>query len=605
MNFGSPTSAEDDEVVNTYNIFLSPRYSSNMHVFQYPLRKQNCPYEGNDIKLFCSDGISSDGTQNPSSNTINPGSRLQMSFELDTFGSKSFSKSCNVNGNSHRYTLKSKPFQPKSEYVIAYIDRNGFHFSVVSSIQQFTPILTDNPREENLSPVIDEVLMRKQLPDAEHEFDRSQRDISRQRSFMLALDARTMKEIRVFNIGSRESCTLRSQLASPTCEGVDMHIRKFSRAQIENCLFPPEVYREREDHSTVIHRFSGHYSLEQHVRSLMGRCHILPLSIILQSVASPSERVSEKSVISVLFNFCFFMHGVWIIYECPVFKGVCDTLRGVVLAHFYQSTGGCVSRLSLNSLVNSSRLRAYIKEILVSIAILSTEHDPSERRWYLRYLPSDASETQKEYERLSSMFPRETSKQQTFLSQAFNRKDKLISYVNMGKSVSIFRSISVGEMQSQRKNPESVAHPSGNSMQLSQQEQKIVDDICRHIRTIFLKDGVLNKENLKSKLIEDRQVKYPNATPNLMRIATQLSVQQFTSNTWILKSYGDETVDSVRPLILNAILSLQSFTLPQLIEHIQQRIRQDNISEEVIKRIASEVTTYSKGDRSYRLKNGL
>lgn len=607
MLFGSPTVDEDDEVIGVYNIFLSPNSTSSMHVFQYPLREKNSPYEGSQVKLFCSDGSSGEGSQNISRNSINPGSRLQISFELDTFGCKSFRKSSNGNDciNCQKYTLESKPFQPKSEYVVAYIDENGFHFSIVSSVQQFTPILTNSLKGENQTPGIDEILHRRQMNGLDHESDRTQRDFLKQRSFMLALDSRTLKELKVFNVGSKESCALRSQLASPTCEGMEMRTQKFTKEQIENCLFPPEVYRERKDHSTVIHRFSARYSLEQRVRSLMGRCQILPLSNIFQTVALPFERASEKNIISILFNFCFFMHGVWIVYECPLFNGVCDTLRGVVLAHFFFSSNGAVSRSSINSLVNSSSLRRYIKEILETIAVLSTEANPSHRRWYLRYRPESSSLITQEYARVSSLFPSEASKQQNFLSQAFSRKDKLVSLVNMGKSISIFSPISVTEKQSYGKSIDSPTQQSSAPLQLSQQEQKIVDDICCHIRTIFLRDGVLNKETLKSKLIEDRQIKYPNATPNLMRLATQYSVQQFTSTTWILKSYGEEAIDSVRPAIINAILSLQSFTLPQLVEILHQRIQQETISDDIIKRVVSEVTAYSKGDRSYRLKNGL
>lgn len=607
MLFGSPTLDENDEVIGVYNIFLSPSFTSSMHVFQYPLREKNTPYEGSQVKLFCSGGLSSEGSQNICCNPINPGSRLQMSFELDTFGCESFRKSTSGNDctNSQKYTLESKPFQPKSEYVVAYIDENGFHFSVVSSVQQFTPILPNGLKGENQAPVIDEMLHRKQMNGIEQESDRTQRDFLKQRSFMLALDSRTLKELRVFNIGSKESCVLRSRLASPTYEGMEVRTQKFTKEQIENCLFPPEVYREREDHSTVIHRFSARFSLEQRVRSIMGRCQILPLSNILQTITLPFERASEKNIISILFNFCFFMHGVWIVYECPLFKGVCDTLRGVVLAHFFFSSNGSVSRALLNSLVNSSSLRRYIKEILETIAVLSTEANPAYRRWYLRYRPENNAIITQEYERVFSLFPSEASKQQNFLSQVFSRKDKLVSLVNMGKSVSIFSPMSVTERQSYGKSTVSPNLQSNVPLQLSQQEQKIVDDICSHIRTIFLRDGVLNKETLKSKLIEDRQIKYPNATPNLMRLATQYSVQQFTSTTWILKSYGEEAIDSVRPTIINAILSLQNFTLPQLVEILHQRIQQESISEDVIKRVVSEVTAYSKGDRSYRLKNGI
>lgn len=594
MIFGKATSSPEDRVVATYNIFLSPRSSGDMHVFQYPLRDKNRPYEGNTVQLSCTDGIHS--TEEPKKEeVIHPGSRLRMSLTLDTFGSKSFSRTGN-SSNAYSYNLQSKPFKPRSDYVVAYIDKNGLHFSPVSSIQQFTPLLSDNNKQASLDELEMEELSTKQF--SEGQLDRSQREQLRQRSDMLGRDALTTKNIQVFQLGSPESLAFRARLAAPALEASRGHLQELPRDQIENCLFPPDLYGGKGDHSVpaIVRRFGSNYPLEQRVRELMLRCQILPLNIIVHSVSSDYEPASEREVLSILFKFCFWMHGVWVSRECPLFKGVCVSIRGVILVDFFTSPDATVSRAKLNALVRSSTNRKYIKDILESLAVLNNDPDPEKRRWKLRYTSDDAH-TQAEYKKVASFFPNDIARQQSGLTQTCSKRDALVNALNAGKSVSLF----AGGLDVQH------SRETTNRIEpaLSPQEQKIVDAISLNIRTILLRDGVLTKEALKTKLVEDRLSKYPNATANLLQLSMKAQVQTFTPSTLILKCIGEENIDRYRPIVISTALAMQKFTLIQIMEALKARLINEAIPEDIVKRVLSEIANFSLGDREYNLKNGL
>lgn len=602
MNLRNKGANNEDRVVATYNIYASPKLSSDMHVFLYPLRGKNRPYEADSTKLYCTDGLNSEKVSSEECKTIHSGSRLTMQLEVDIFGSKSFDKKYFSENNSlHTYTLQSKPFQPKSNYVVVYIDKNGFHFSPVCSVQQFTPLLTDTSYCESspTSPLRTEDSFPTNQAIDGYNSDKYQRENAWQRSVMFSKDASTKKELQVYALGSLESLSVRSRLASPTCEMIDQNLPRMSQEQIRNCFFPPNVFKSKGEQLTVVRRFASHFSLEERVRDLMNRCHILPMEIILDRVSCSTESVTEKDVLSSLFNFCFFMHGVWVTYESSLFQGVSDALRGVILSFFFSSSDGTVRRSELNELVNSSSLRKIIKEILETIALLNTSSQPSQRFWKLRY-GADETKTQQESQRIFSMHPQKAAAQEAMLTQAFGRREQYLYFINMGKSGSIF-SMMPGANSSPREGELKVA---SSPTQLLPSDQKIVDDISRHLRTILLKDGVINKETLKAKVLEDRKMKYPTATLYQMRIAMQSVVREFTNNTWILKTLDDSTIDRFRPTILSTILALQTFSFSQLIETLSKQIS-DTIPEDIVKRVVSEVAHYSKGDRLYSLKNGL
>eukprot|EP00796_Vickermania_ingenoplastis_P004234 gene4234-3058_t len=540
MHYGTSCGITEDKVVGTYSVYLSPSLSSSMHVFQYPLRQRNCPYESNSTRLFATDGLGSNEKDVNEEEVVKSSSRLKLS------------RTGYLWVHTHRYNLQSKPFQPRSDYVVAYLDSNGFHITPVSTIQQFTPLLDDGCSSATLSHLGDDSTPVSQ-PNPGQVNAKPQREFLKQRSDMLGKDAMTAKEIHVCGLNSEESISLRHQLSSLTLETANVNIPHISKEQIENSLFPPEVYCGKGDHSTIVRRFASHYSVEQRVRELMSRCQILPLNVIMDSLP--------------FFEAVFFMHGVWVSFNCPQFKGLGDSLRGIVLAHFFFSEDGRIARTELNGLFPVAEHRRYIKEILETVAALNTEEvDPSKRRWKLNRAPE----------------------------QPWHRQ----SGKKFGNAIS-FGGMNTGDAGRRHDNP------ARTDAQLTPQDQQTVDLITHTLRNIFLKNGVLTKEALKSKLLEERRFKYPTATPQMMQLAIQSNVQQLTNTTWVLKSVGDPAVDRYRPIIINTIVSLNSFTSSQLMEALSKRLPNNTIPENVVKQVTMEVTTFSKGEQIYVVKTGI
>lgn len=609
MLFGAEDKNKEDKVVASYSVFLSPKFGSDMHVFQFPLREKDRPYEADRVKLFCTEGIQSEEeTPSPSSSShvVNGRSRLQMTLELDTFGSNSFAKHPKIQENGHRYSysLQSKPFQPKSDYVVAYIDKNGFHFSPVSTVQQFTPLLRDewgmmpsakaSPAVKEEGSAVGRPFSSESLP-----LDRSSREYLKQRSEMLSKDATTTKEVQVFQSGSPESRAAQARLASPTLEMAKTQMSVLSRQQIENCLFPLEEYYASERPVSIVRRFSSYYPLEYRIRELMSRCQILPLERIIHCVGEAQECLSEKVVVGVLLKQALFMHGVWISYDSPEFKGVADALRGVVLSHFFFSRDGTVSREHLSGLLVSSLLRRTLKGVLEQLAtLIEVEDGGSARRvWRLKYTTSSTSGSQ--YESIRALFPVEVDKHAQMLTQAFGRADSLVALINKGRGISIFNGM-VSEPQSR-----DGAVKNQRPAELSPQEEGIVRDISVNIRSILAKAGVKTREALKMKILDDRREKYPSATPTMMQLAIQGTVQPFTSSTVILKTVGDEFIDAHRQSILRGILSLKNFSIAQLTEELEKKLPTEHIPKEVVHAVVSEVAVFSRRDNQYNIKNGL
>eukprot|EP00796_Vickermania_ingenoplastis_P000084 gene84-57_t len=528
--------------------------------FPIPFATEKLSIRINSTRLFATDGLGSN-EKDVNEEVVKSSSRLKLSLELDTFGCKSFPPNSDTPSNSHthRYNLQSKPFQPRSDYVVAYLDSNGFHITPVSTIQQFTPLLDDGCSSATLSHLGDDSTPVSQ-PNPGQVNAKPQREFLKQRSDMLGKDAMTAKEIHVCGLNSEESISLRHQLSSLTLETANVNIPHISKEQIENSLFPPEVYCGKGDHSTIVRRFASHYSVEQRVR-----------------VDEPFT--TEKEVVTILLKLSFFMHGVWVSFNCPQFKGLGDSLRGIVLAHFFFSEDGRIARTELNSLFPVAEHRRYIKEILETVAALNTEEvDPSKRRWKLNRAPG-AAMAQAEWQKICSYLPTEMPKQQESWKLALSRSNALAAMVNAGKTPSLFGGMNTGDAGRRHDNPA---------------RTDTVDLITHTLRNIFLKNGVLTKEALKSKLLEERRVKYPTATPQMMQLAIQSNVQQLTNTTWVLKV----------PIIINTIVSLNSFTSSQLMEALSKRLPNNTIPENVVKQVTMEVTTF-KGEQIYVVKTGV
>ncbi|KAG5484096.1 hypothetical protein LSCM1_05951 [Leishmania martiniquensis] len=471
MKLGAcPADIADDEVVASFNVYASPALVNQAHIFQYPLRRRQRPYEATEVKLFstsCSLGDESEAAQahRKGLSVLQPGSRLTMKCSLDTFGSPSFrplpesvtdslSQMELQRHHTFNYTLQSQPFSPQSNYVLGYITHEGIHLTPVSTIQQFTPSLSV-PETSICAARVAEAFCSQANSAIMPGFaaaDRIQRELRRQRSRVLNEEAETAQEIQFFRADSVESSAMRSRLRSSTLERIiGGPSAALEPVNVENSLFPPEILQSggisggAEAHpSMIIHRFANRKSVAEQTSQLLQRCHVLTLPI-LQGVAVPytsSEMVKtmatvpEAQLVEALKSCGVWLHGVWVSRYCDQFRGSVAALREVILALFYQSEDGSIARADLNALVTTSAARRSIKDILETVAVLNAEEsDPSKRRWRLKYVPADRAAREAQERDFKVAFAAEEASQQEAWRRRCAQMMAHIPYINSDRPV--------------------------------------------------------------------------------------------------------------------------------------------------------------------------
>ncbi|KAG5509624.1 hypothetical protein JKF63_06329 [Porcisia hertigi] len=692
MRFGAlPTGIEDDEVLASFNVYVSPALVNQAHIFQYPLRRKQRPYEATEVKLFSTSGPVAEDNATPLTSgkgvpVFQSGSRLTMRCSLDTFGSPSFRPSqvspAEMLGqmelqrhHTFNYTLQSQPFLPQSNYVIGYITAEGIHLTPVSTIQQFTPAL--NVPESGTGAVrVTEAFCSQVNSAATPGFaaaDRIQRELRRQRSRVLNEEADTAQEIQLFRSDSVESSAIRSRLRSSTLEkSFDNSSAASDPARVENSLFPPEILEsggisggDEAYPAMIIHRFANRKSVSEQTCQLLQRCHIVTLPI-LQSVVVPytlNEMVRtmtippEAQLVEALKSCAVWLHGVWVSRYCDQFRGSVAALREVILACFYQSQDGSVSRADLNALVTTSAARRSIKDILVTVAVLNTEEpDPSKRRWRLKYVPADRAEREASLRAFKSAFTAEEASQHESWSRRCAQVMTHIPYINAGRpapqlylrprgmppttSMSTSATLPYGgagpgqhvafpvsSMASGHAGSNVHASASPFSSPVSGTDMSFKDadiaPIRRYIRELFAEHGVINKQRVKDLVIKAQEARYPHATKAMLSTALQQCLDKFTDATWILKSVGEPLVDYYRPAILSVVLELRQFEMAALTKRLEEVVRARGLTsppesvalrgraggaagslEAVVQRVVAEVAEFKVGGRLWHIKGG-
>ncbi|CAJ1019789.1 putative Sin-like protein conserved region containing protein [Leishmania utingensis] len=471
MSFGTrPASIEDDEVLASFNVYASSALVHQAHIFQYPLRRRQRPYEATEVKLFSTGGPLADENEasrahGKGSPVLQSGSRLTMKCSLDTFGSRSFRRLQESAPNmlsqmelqrhhTFHYTLQSQPFLPQSNYVVGYITPEGIHLTPVSTIQQFTPALSI-PESSTGAVRVMEAFCSQANSSAMSGYaaaDRIQRELRRQRSRVLNEEAETAQEIQFFRNDSVESAAMRSRLRSSTLEKIiDSPSMASEPAEVANSLFPPEILQSGgisggdEAHpSMIIHRFANRKSVAEQTSQVLQRCHILTLRM-LQSIVVPytsnevvrtMAAVPEAQLVEALKSCAVWLHGVWVSRYCDQFRGCVAALREVILARFYQSEDGSVARSDLNALITTSEARRSIKEILATVAVLNTEEpDPSKRRWRLKCVPADRAAREANLRDFKTTFAAEEASQHEAWRRRCTQVMAHIPYINAGRPV--------------------------------------------------------------------------------------------------------------------------------------------------------------------------
>ncbi|KAG5510028.1 hypothetical protein GH5_07877 [Leishmania sp. Ghana 2012 LV757] len=692
MKFGArPTGIDDDEVVASFNVYVSPALVNQAHIFQYPLRRRQRPYEATEVKLFSTSGPlvgESEALQEHRKglSVLQPGSRLTMKCSLDTFGSPSFrplpestpdmlSQMEIQRHHTFHYTLQSQPFSPQSNYVLGYITPEGIHLTPVSTIQQFTPALSIPEPSTGAARVAEAFCSQANsaIMPGFAAADRIQRELRRQRSRVLNEEADTAQEIQFFRDDSVESSAMRSRLRSSTLERiVGSPNTALEPAKVENSLFPPEILQSGgisggdEAHpSMIIHRFANRKSVAEQTSQLLQRCHVLTLPV-LQSVVVPytsnevvktMSTVSEAQLVEALKSCGVWLHGVWVSRYCDQFRGSVAALREVILALFYQSEDGSMSRADLNALVTASAARRSIKDILATVAVLNTEEpDPSKRRWRLKYVPADRAARETNLRDFKAAFAAEEASQHEAWRRRCAQVMTHIPYINADRPVpqlclrprstppamgtaagatfpyggantaqptaSPLSSMASGHSGS---GMNATASPFSSPVSGADSGFKEADiaPIRHYIRELFAEHGVINKQRVKDLVIKAQEARYPHATKAMLSMALQQCLDKFTDATWILKSVGEPLVDYYRPAILHVVLELRQFEMAALMKRLEEVVRARGLTsppesaalrgraggasgslETVVQRVVAEVAEFKVGGRLWHIKGG-
>lgn len=448
----------DDEVLAVIPVYNANSLSGSLHVFQCPARSASNPYQHDVVNIYFSRDPSVPGQRSTDSfsagsaphtgpvrgaelgkpQLITPHSRVTMECSLDTFHSPSFrpkqqSDDCmsdelvrsaeqkrhSIHGGGgeyeYTYTLQSRPFNARSNYLITCINGDGIHLSSVGTVQQFTPLLVsattdaEGCDEEAFANATGErctvgrggggmpriPLTFCSIPGSSGvasgaAYERVRREMMRQRSSMLNALAEAAERLVYVKQGTPRSVQLRQQLLCTSREHLfALHgltePKKAQASRVANSLFPPEILisgaitgGEEAMQSTIMHSFASYFPVAEQVQQLMMRCQVLPFHVIREYIFVRPGQESDSSapqldnMIVGSLRFCaVYMHGVWVNRMDEQFKGAVAALREVILLEFVSHPRALLSRRQLYRFKLHTSFRQRALDIVRTLATLS------------------------------------------------------------------------------------------------------------------------------------------------------------------------------------------------------------------------------------------
>ncbi|EPY37136.1 hypothetical protein STCU_00161 [Strigomonas culicis] len=632
MIFGCSQPFREDEVLATYNVYMTAPSAAKAHVFQFPTRTIARPLEMSAARLYMADG--GGGSSPTATDAITPASRLTLRCELDTFGSPSFKdetqpqffdeESC----TTYRYTLQAHPFQPRSDYMLGRIADGGVHLTPVASLHSFMPtahtaLERDGPITARDGPCGVEppfCSARANAVDNSPMSERVEREMMRQRSAVLNKAAGGAVAVPFYTTQTAESREARRKLVSPITGGVDA--RPASVRQVQDSLYPPEILSSggitggEEHQHCVIHAFASRKSVQDQVYDLLQRCHVLPLAHVLDRVVVEGDAAAsvEVQVLDSLKQYGCFMHGVWVSQSSERLRGTAAALRDIALVHFYQSGDSTVSRRDLNALAPAPAQRRLLKEILQTLAVLDTAAAPAARRWRLRHVPADDAGRVAAVQAFARRYPVEDANQQHHWQRRCAQARAHLPHLRAnlvppaGQQQPLRHAAATGQAAA------TAASAAASTLSTAPTEDEL-RPIRQYITQLFKEHGVLNKSRAKELILRGREVHCPAATNEMLSLALKALVRDFTPNTWVLHATGEPKVDTYRPLLLDILRTMQTFRSAEVPPRLEEALRQQQsvgdgaakreaVPPSIIQAVITEVAEFRTGDRLWYLRSG-
>lgn len=537
-----------------------------------------------------------------------------MHCELDTFTSPQSFDNLSGDRQGYKYALQSQPFAARNDFAVGFMVGKELHLVPVSTVQQFTPVVGQSAVEKG-SIRVEEVHSSKRPEEAtivgSPIADMLSRQLRRQRSFAINSDAQSERELDVFPSSSVESRLIAKRLVCPILTSSSYHRNEASQLAAVNALFPPESI---VDHGSsvprdVLLRYACEHSVAAQVKDLLYSSSLLDFSTLMTFVVEPKRgrpggRSLEQEVLDALRNCAVYMHGVWVSKTSP-FTGMAAALREVVLLKFQQSRDGSLFRRDLNALVtnNSTLMKTTIHQILQSISTLNPSASPQERVWKLKGSSETVAKT------FADMFGDAVRFQEASWARRTAAVLSHMTVLNSGRTPRQLHLLPVDVSLTQG----ATSAPPGALSSSSAQDLVRVRAFARRI---FAEHGVMNKQRAKELIAKSREEQFPTATNQILSLALQEEVQQFTASTWVLKQTGDREVDKVRPFLFTAALELQTFTATSVTQlatkkyaaFLEQTTGQEApgelISSVAAQKVIKEIAQFQLGEKLWHLKSG-
>lgn len=642
-------SEDEDCVIATFDVFCSPSLAGCLHLFQFPLRNSARPYETSGAKMFVTSGCNAGSppvapTQGQQTPVVTKSSRVTLHCEVDTFAvAQSFDQQSRVvkteyedisQMHKYHFSLQSEPFTQRNDYAVAVFRENELHLTPLTTIQQFLPVVRSDPTQrstEGASRVEDIHCSKK--PDEGMVggpiADIISRQMKRQRSFAINTDAKSERAVDYFQLKSVESQTVAKRLFSSTLSQAPLPQPLRKNATAMDALFPPETIVDHGANAPkdIVLQYASDYSVAAQIKDLMHSCQAITIdqlrTFLRRPRTSADAPISDATILEGLRACALFMHNVWVCKTNAKFRGNAAALREVILLKFFQSDDGTLRRDDINKLLltRHSGLLSNIKEILQSVSDLEGDEVPLSRRWRLRGVAKDKAVVQQCVMEFERRHPQDAQ----FQSNAWAKRTHAILThlltINAGKIVrTLYLPTSVSgdpNMMPPSKAvagaPVAASSPAGT---LPQATDPTVLKIRSFTRKLFVEHGVINKQRAKEMIAKARDEHFAGATNQMMSVAVQEEVRQFTQATWVLKSLQDAELDYYRPYLHISAIELDSFESKVLVAAATKKLEEAHegglVSGErpfapptnVLNRVLQEIAVFKGGERLWHIKSG-
>lgn len=708
---------DDDPVIATFDVCNATSLAESLHLFQYPLRTADRPYENHSIEMYVTSGaeLAPSGAlpaATPSSasmrglgaaqqaSVLQPLSRVTLQCVLDSFqfsqnfpasaaGSRFSLKSASlmksedegddISGTQmpsdqyrYRYALYSEPAQSRSDYAVGIFRDGALHLTPVSSVRQFGPAVGRNKalaqhrgsggstgalnvEEEHASRKPDDALVSGPIADI------LMRQLRRQRSYAINGDAKTSQRVEYYKSDTVESNTVAKRLLSSTL-AVSVPASSSSAGKPRpvrpvEAVFPADgtLIDNTVGRKEFVWKFAADVGIAAQVRDLITSCQIISVEHLMKLLVPPSGgqlsgATTDASVLESVYEglraSAMMLHGVWIAKTSELFRGNAAAMRELILLQFWKSADGTVKRDDVVKLIGgkrggvSSAQAATIKEILETIAYVDFGVAPADRRWRLRELPGDGSAAA--IAAFLKAFEQARPQDAQFQARAWSKREEpILSHVSFLEAGKLCRTLylpsSTAATQQQQPATTSasasplkmVARPAASSslsgssavspgsVAGSTLNDPNVEKVREFTRALFVEHGVINKQRAKEMISKAREEHFPHATNQMLSVAVQEEVQQFTAATWALKVLKLPQVDMYRPAIMAAALELDNFessvVIARAIAIFNQRAQDQgkldfapitSMPTTVTDRVLREIAIFRQGERLWHLKSG-